>query len=67
MFSAKRFGQPLGGEDVAAFEAEEQYMTDDEGDGWFRIAFSTATAKEMQEAGKIIGKQVKEFWDGEGM
>ncbi|KAK4047631.1 hypothetical protein OIV83_005289 [Microbotryomycetes sp. JL201] len=64
MFSAAAFGKPQeqdGSLERALCGAGEQLMIDD-GDGYFRISFSTASEKDMRSAMKTIGKCVSDFW-----
>ncbi|KPV72309.1 uncharacterized protein RHOBADRAFT_55794 [Rhodotorula graminis WP1] len=42
-------------------KADELALTD-AGDGFFRIAFSTATPEQMKEAAKVIGQRVEKFF-----
>jgi len=42
-------------------KADELALTD-AGDGFFRIAFSTATPEQMKEAAQIIGQRVEKFF-----
>ncbi|BGP41633.1 hypothetical protein JCM10450v2_005696 [Rhodotorula kratochvilovae] len=54
MFSATEF--------PPAPAAEEDLALTEDGDGFFRIAFSTATAEQMQQAAKVIGERVDKFF-----
>ncbi|KAI5480676.1 hypothetical protein MNV49_007603 [Pseudohyphozyma bogoriensis] len=53
MFSATEFGKP---------SVEEQIM-EVSGDGFFRIAFSSASADEMKESMKVVGRETRKFWN----
>ncbi|GAA6009684.1 aminotransferase-like domain-containing protein [Rhodotorula paludigena] len=55
MFSARDFPQQPPKEEGAFAVAEE-------GDAFFRIAFSTATAEQIHEAAKIIAQRVEHFF-----
>lgn len=55
MFSARDFPQQPPAEEGALAVAED-------GDAFFRIAFSTATAEQIHEAAKIIAQRVEHFF-----
>ncbi|GAA5978310.1 hypothetical protein JCM11641_004650 [Rhodosporidiobolus odoratus] len=59
MFSSSTFGPKL---EQGQAEGQEVLAVTEEGDGFFRIAFSTATEAQMEEAAKILKKVVKEFF-----
>ncbi|KAM0789987.1 hypothetical protein ACM66B_005319 [Microbotryomycetes sp. NB124-2] len=61
MFSAETFGKPTSVAERLLCGEGERLMTDN-GDGYFRISFSTASEKDMRSAMKTIGKCVAEFW-----
>lgn len=54
MFSGASFGK----DELVA----ERLMETKEGDGFFRLSFSTASEEDMKTAAKTIGKVVKEFF-----
>ncbi|KAK4051762.1 hypothetical protein OIO90_004586 [Microbotryomycetes sp. JL221] len=74
MFSGRTFGQPLAlldstvpstSDEVlehAMCGSGERLIMTPEGDGFFRISFSTASEKDMRSAMKTIGKCVADFW-----
>ncbi|GAA5893063.1 hypothetical protein JCM5296_003062 [Sporobolomyces johnsonii] len=57
MFSGRTFGTTATEE-----EGPEVLAITEEGDGFFRISFSSATEEQMKEATRIIGKVVEEFF-----
>ncbi|GAA5913545.1 uncharacterized protein JCM6883_004449 [Sporobolomyces salmoneus] len=70
MFSGRSFPPPIPTDEFALnsdhFDFSEQTWIDsvdeEEGDGFFRVAFSTAEEKEMRKATEIIGKRVEKFF-----
>ncbi|GAA6061023.1 hypothetical protein JCM10212_001079 [Sporobolomyces blumeae] len=69
MFSGRVFPPKIPTNEVEDGGTEMATMTDwndavdhKTGDGFFRIAFSTATEDQMREATKIIGKRVERFF-----
>ncbi|CEQ40216.1 SPOSA6832_01805 [Sporobolomyces salmonicolor] len=57
MFSGRTFGTTASQE-----EGPEVLAITEEGDGFFRIAFSSATEAQMKDATRIIGRVVEEFF-----
>ncbi|GAA6006112.1 hypothetical protein JCM10207_000527 [Rhodosporidiobolus poonsookiae] len=63
MFSARNFGpQPSAGEGETVEEGAERLALTEDGDGFFRISFSSATEEQMVEAAKILGKVVADYF-----
>ncbi|EGU13534.1 hypothetical protein RTG_00264 [Rhodotorula toruloides ATCC 204091] len=60
MFSARTFGP---GDAAPGFaQADEHLAVTEDGDGFFRMSFSSATPEQMKEAAKIIGDRVTKFF-----
>jgi len=60
MFSGRDFPPKLPTQEFEMnFDASIEEET---GDGFFRIAFSTASEEQMREATGIIGKRVEKFF-----
>lgn len=66
MFSGRTFGQPDAFDPTVAppltMCGPGERLIEKDGDGWFRISFSTASEDDMRTAMKTIGKVTAEFW-----
>jgi DNA-binding transcriptional MocR family regulator len=68
MFSGRSFPPKLPtdefsfNDDDFSQESWENSVDQEKGDGFFRIAFSTASSEEMKKATEIIGKRVEKFF-----
>ncbi|GAA5913791.1 hypothetical protein JCM6882_007700 [Rhodosporidiobolus microsporus] len=63
MFNARTFGAPSAAAFVeGSTEGGEVFAVTEDGDGFFRLSFSTASEDDMDRAAKIIKKVVGEFF-----
>jgi aromatic amino acid aminotransferase I len=65
MFSGRTFPPSVPTDEFTEdFSAEswQQAVNEEEGDGFFRIAFSTASKDDMKKATAIIGQRVAKFF-----
>lgn len=68
MFSGVTFGDDASNPTACIWGAEgrqEEELAVDGGDGFFRLAFSTASEKEMRTAMKTVGEVVAKFFKTE--
>lgn len=49
--------------ELFGLNAYEEVMASPEGDGFFRLSFSTASEQEMRTAAKVVGSVVKKFFE----
>ncbi|GAA5849914.1 hypothetical protein JCM5353_009063 [Sporobolomyces roseus] len=61
MFSGREFPPKLPTQEFDDFDFSAS-VEPESGDGFFRIAFSTASQEQMKEATRIIGKRVEKFF-----
>ncbi|GAA5984700.1 hypothetical protein JCM5350_007921 [Sporobolomyces pararoseus] len=64
MFSGRAFPPTVPTDELNDFTEESwnESVDEKEGDGFFRISFSTASPEEMKKATAIIGKRVEKFF-----
>lgn len=62
MFSGRTFGEGSGVPEKALGEAEEE-VQEVGGDGYFRMAFSTASPEDMKSAMTILARVVAEYFE----
>jgi len=61
MFSGREFPPKLPTQEFDDLDFSAS-VEPESGDGFFRIAFSTASQEQMKEATRIIGKRVEKFF-----